>query len=231
MKTKLYLAAAALAAVCSAGARLNALEGSAVAGSTETKAVTLPTPSQEAAVKPANTPKFADEARQAVKYLSAIPSKQDRLAPEKLDEAAKDIINLNEKLQALLGPEILKEIDADEKALFEKEQGAFAKGSLALVRSALQIYYGDHNGVFPDDLAGLIPGYLEAIPDLQLPGHTKTGKITVIDSKKHDNDLVPAITDSGGWLYFSSTDSINFGMLLIDCSHKAPGTDLEWYKY
>ncbi|MCX5784641.1 MAG: hypothetical protein NTX59_03035 [Elusimicrobia bacterium] len=236
MKTKFFLAAA-LAAVCLAEARLGALEEAAITG---TKPVTQPAPAPEAAqirpglpeaAKPAYTPKYLDETRQAMEYLSAMLAKQDRLEPEKLAETAKDITRLNEKLKALLGPEILKELEADEKTLLEKQQGAFAKGSLALVRSSLQIYYGDHNGVFPDNLGGLIPGYLESIPDLQLPVHEKTGKITVIDSKKYDDNLSSAVTDSGGWLYFSSPDSMNFGMLLIDCSHKAPGTNLEWYKY
>jgi len=176
-------------------------------------------------------PKYLKETLQAIKYLSVMLAKQGRLEPGQLEETSKDISRLAIKLKALLGPEILQELEAEEKELLYKEQETAARSSLAQTRTALQIYYSDHNGIFPKDLSELTTGYLKFIPELQLPGHVKTGNVTVIDSKKYENNLSSAVTDSGGWLYFSSTDSINSGMLVIDCAHKAEGESLEWYKY
>ncbi|HAH31801.1 MAG TPA: hypothetical protein DCL44_05755 [Elusimicrobia bacterium] len=240
MKTKLFFTAA-LAAFFSAGARIGAFEGMAIPGqASEKNSVTRTIPVTETAQarpetaspeKPAYTLKYQEETRQTIKDLAAILAKQDRLDPKKLDDAAKDIVKLDKKLKALLGLEIIKELETEEKALLEKEQSSSAKTNLALVRSALQIYYGDHNGVFPDTLYGLTPDYLNSVPDLQLPGHEKTDKITMIDSRKHETSLSSAVADSGGWLYFTNKDSINSGMLIIDCSHKDPEENLEWYKY
>jgi hypothetical protein len=236
MKTKLFWAAV-LGLIFLAGPFAMALEEAAPDGATIEK---KPAAASDEARTTSGTPTAANaeyrpgylkETLLTMKYLSTMLARRDKLAPEKLEETSKDIASFNEKLKALLGPEIIKELEAEEKALLERRPVALPKSSLASVRSALQIYYGDHNGVFPDNLDALIPDYLTYIPDLHLPDHEKTGRISVINSKEYDNNLSSAVTDSGGWLYFSSTDSINSGMLVIDCSHKSAGESLEWFRY
>jgi len=235
MGTKLFLSALA-ALVLLAGAPLYALEEVIISGQeTEKKAETpAPPPAGAAAdpgARPAYAPKYLDETLRTISYLSAMLERQEKLDPKKLKKTAGEITGLNKRLKELLGPGIISELEAAEEKQRDKALAASAKLSLASVRSALQIYYGDHNGDFPKTLEALVPDRLKQLPELQVPGHEKTGRVTVLDTKRYDSDLGAAITDSGGWLYFSSPDSLNFGMLVIDCSHKEPGRDFEWYKY
>ena len=118
MKIKLFWAAA-LGFVCLALAPVMALQEAAPNGPAPGKqpaaaadAVQTP-PGTPAAAKAAYTPKYLEAAVQAIKYLSAILARQDRLEQKKLEETSKDITRLNEKLQALLGPEMINELETE----------------------------------------------------------------------------------------------------------------------
>jgi TolA-binding protein len=167
----------------------------------------------------------AKQALRAQKYLSAALEKQQTLEPKQLNRLTKDLEDLNEDLEQLLGPEILRDLAAPEQKPAEQQEkpAAAPDASLAEIRKAIQSFYGDHKGSFPKDLNELVPLYLQALPNLRLPDHELTNTVTLVNSSDYDSNLPLAVTESGGWLYFSSTASVNAGMLLIDCSHAAPG--------
>ena len=100
--------------------------------------------------------------------------------------------------------------------LINKSKEGATKGSLASVRSAIQVYYGDNEGWFPaDDLTCLTAAgkYLSAIPVTKLPG-----------SGHADSALVESlgINDSfgGGWFYSNSPATAStWGNFVVNCSH------------
>lgn len=146
--------------------------------------------------------------------------------PEKLDALAVETAKFNTILRETLGAEILADLIRREDA----ERAETAKKILARFRAELQVYYATNGGKYPASPARLVPDQITAVPALELPGHEASAVITLIDSKKFDKDASKAVTDSGGWLYFTATDSANYGLLLIDCSHREPGGE-EFYKY
>ena len=100
--------------------------------------------------------------------------------------------------------------------LINKSKEGATKGSLASVRSAIQVYYGDNEGWFPaDDLACLTASakYLSAVPVAKLPntGHVDTGGV----------NTVIGITDIGGWDYANlpATPS-TWGNFVVSCTHE-----------
>jgi len=98
--------------------------------------------------------------------------------------------------------------------LINKSKEGATKGSLASVRSAIQVYYGDNEGWFPaDSLACLTTNskYLSAIPVAKLPlsGH---GDIATV---------VVTAADGGGWTYFNAPATPStWGNFLVNCSHE-----------
>ena len=104
-----------------------------------------------------------------------------------------------------------------------------ALGTLASIRSALQVFYGD-NGVFPSKLEELTlkSRYLSQIPYLHLPGHSNTNSIKYVNS----NVIDPKdFSESGGYVYYgSSNNSATWGTILLDCTHKREGREY-FYKY
>ncbi|MBI4655289.1 MAG: hypothetical protein HY746_00930 [Elusimicrobia bacterium] len=175
-------------------------------------------------------PKYGAEISEAIKYLSFLKDKSDKIDSKTMEDIIKQVADLTLKLKTALGPEMLKEIEEKEKKQAEAIKEIRVKQTLASIRSALMIYYGDFEGNYPKNFEELVPAYLKEIPEIEVPGHAKTNKITVIDQADFDTELESAIKDTGGWIYFSNTSSINWGTVLIDCSHKdTKGT--EWYKY
>lgn len=93
-----------------------------------------------------------------------------------------------------------------------KGLGDQSKGRLGSIRSALSIYYGDMEGVYPADLDALtVAGkYLDALPPAQVPGaHQPSNAVTL---GKRPND-------AGGWLYDNDPADMNFGTVRINCTH------------
>jgi hypothetical protein len=105
-----------------------------------------------------------------------------------------------------------------------------AKGSLSVLRSGLQVYYGDMEGKFPKDLKELQPKYLQKIPSFKVSDHVRNSEVIIVEGAKGDK-IDPYIKDTGKWLYISSPDNPKLdGTIVIDCSHKdSKGT--VWYTY
>jgi len=105
--------------------------------------------------------------------------------------------------------------------LVAKSQEGETKGSLASLRSALSIYYGDNEGLYPVDAGNLnslttSDKYLEAISLVMLPktsnspGHPASTTIVNV-----------AIDDTGGLLYYNGGFSqLEWGQIVVNCTHQ-----------
>ncbi len=91
------------------------------------------------------------------------------------------------------------------------EEGAL-KGRLGSIRSALSIYYGDMEGLYPEELSALaVSGkYLSEIPAAR-------GTYFHAGSNAVQNGATP--TDRGGWLYDNIPGDANLGSIWVDCTH------------
>jgi hypothetical protein len=193
----------------------------APAGAQEaTKPAARPAPTQaqqvEAALK--NYP----EIMQIMKNLSVLMERGAEIPPERMAALAPELSKFNGRVKETLGEKVLADIAAREKAIEEKERTGAALETLRSFRAALQVSYGQNGGRYPKSPAEMVSVNITAVPELYLPGHARTDKVTVINSRKHDKDASKAVTDSGGWLYFSDPASVNYGLLLLDCSHYGP---------
>jgi prepilin-type N-terminal cleavage/methylation domain-containing protein len=103
------------------------------------------------------------------------------------------------------------------QVLRASKEGA-GKGNLGSIRSALSIYYGDHEGSYPtDNLASLTANgkYLATIPPAQAPDYHNNS--AAVDATM-PNTLVPP-GDTGGWAYEATVGDANMGTLLVNCTH------------
>ncbi|MBI3297764.1 MAG: hypothetical protein HYZ75_06350 [Elusimicrobia bacterium] len=98
-----------------------------------------------------------------------------------------------------------------------------SRGNLGSIRSALSIYYGDLEGVYPSDLSSLtVAGkYIGELPQAKTPKYHKAS-----------TRVTPGATpsDSGGWGYNNVTADPNYGNVFVNCTH----TDLRsrvWASY
>jgi hypothetical protein len=194
--------------------------------SSTTPAVMLPqasTAPAAAVTQPiaAQPPRYSREILSAQKHLSILLSKGSLVDQKELDSVAKEISELDGRVTALLGPAIISEVE-------EKEKVLLARAQLQRMRAFLLAYYSDGDGKYPETPAELVPGYIPAVPELELPWHGKTGELSLIDEAGAGPAEV--VTDTGGWLYFADPKSSNFGMLTLNCSHK-DSDGVEMYKY
>lgn len=105
------------------------------------------------------------------------------------------------------------------------ERCRHAIARLHAIRSALEVYKADNKDKSPARLGDLLPKYLNQIPVIELPGHSKTDsvfEVTGVQSK----DIEEYVTDTGGWLYFSNPDSKLFGTIILNCTHKFKSQEL-----
>jgi len=93
----------------------------------------------------------------------------------------------------------------------ESKEGA-TKGNLGSIRSAMSIYYGDQQGVYPTAISSLTENgkYLTAIPSAQTPPYHATAS-TEVDAS--------AVTDTGEWFFDNGSGDTNYGTVLVDCTH------------
>ena len=104
--------------------------------------------------------------------------------------------------------------------LITKSNEANTKGNLGTLRSAITIYYADTEGWYPGDtLASMTTNskYLPNIPTSKLPsvatlniGHPDASSVT----------SGTGISDAGGWVYDNTPADINWGRVLVACTHK-----------
>jgi len=96
--------------------------------------------------------------------------------------------------------------------LIRKSNEGATKGNLGSLRSALSIYYGDQEGLFPNTPAALTTGgdYIDQIPKAKTPNyHTDSSGMRLSESQN----------DGGGWAYNNTASGANFGQLFVNCSH------------
>lgn len=114
------------------------------------------------------------------------------------------------------------------KTLVVKSGEGATKGNLGSLRSALAIYYGDAEGVYPPTLDALVdPKYIPAIPKTKIDAHMETAIWTpygaeVCTGKTEYGSEIDAtkIRDTGGWGYVTDPKAKCYGMVFVDCTHR-----------
>ncbi|MEK6544671.1 MAG: type II secretion system protein [Elusimicrobiota bacterium] len=107
--------------------------------------------------------------------------------------------------------------------LVKKAKEGKSKGNMSTVRSAINIYYGDSDGIFPfDDLASLTANqkYIKEVPALVIPifaeegnpGHGETQTVSA-------QTTFSSAADTGQWGYVNNTTDANWGHFWVLCSH------------
>jgi len=99
--------------------------------------------------------------------------------------------------------------------LIRKSGEGASKGNLGALRSALSIYYGDMEGLYPaSGLALTIGGkYLTVIPTAKAPTYHADSAGMVLFN------VVGAPTDAAGWHYQDQATNANVGNVLVNCTH------------
>jgi|SRR3989339_1202488 len=120
--------------------------------------------------------------------------------------------------------------------LIRKSNEGATKGNLGALRSAISIYYGEMEGVFPVPTHGATTmsailtmdngKYLKAIPSCyNPPAHSKVTTVTV------DNN---ALSDANGWAYdddrLNADTTRNWGDIWVSCSHN-DSKSTQWSVY
>ncbi len=94
--------------------------------------------------------------------------------------------------------------------LVNKAREGSTKHQLVRLRSAIAAYYGENQGVYPtDNLTSLVPTYIEAIPQVNVPGLPKTNKVTA-------GNYEAAFTKTGGWAYVNDPADPRFGDVFVN---------------
>ncbi|MBI4801953.1 MAG: prepilin-type N-terminal cleavage/methylation domain-containing protein [Elusimicrobia bacterium] len=110
--------------------------------------------------------------------------------------------------------------------LINKSKEGATKGALSSVRSALQVYYGDNEGIFPRDTLSTLTSnakYITDIPLAKLPGtgHTDSKVIVAASSITAAGVFDPvANQDAAGWVYLNDNTCVaNWGTFVASCTH------------
>ena len=95
-------------------------------------------------------------------------------------------------------------------SLVRKAKEGRTKHQLVRVRSAIAVYYGEHQGKYPtDNLQSLVPAYLEALPKVTIPGHAPTAHVST-------GTFEQAFTNTGGWAYVSDPADPRYGDFFVN---------------
>jgi prepilin-type N-terminal cleavage/methylation domain-containing protein len=117
----------------------------------------------------------------------------------------------------------------------KKSQEGALRGNLGALRSALQIYYGDNQGVSPTCTLGpastvfttsLVPAYIQKVPSVRSGLHLPNTSVYC------DADMVAgSVHDGQGWYYDGTIpEDINRGKVWVACDHTdSKGSD--WTRY
>ena len=102
--------------------------------------------------------------------------------------------------------------------LIRKSQEGATKGSLGAIKSALSIYYGDMEGLYPSLLVYLTSNskYLQAMPLAKTPYYHPDS------SAEYDCACPPPFglaNDAGGWGYNSAPGVTPDGSVFVNCTH------------
>lgn len=99
--------------------------------------------------------------------------------------------------------------------LIRKSSEGASKGNIGSIRSALSIYFGDQEGVYPGDITALTLNgkYLAELPKAKVPNyHTDLSLVT-------PQSLSAAPDDTAGWWYDDIQGDANFGVVRVNCTH------------
>jgi type IV pilus assembly protein PilA len=112
--------------------------------------------------------------------------------------------------------------------LISKSKEGATKGGLSAVRSSLQVYYGDNEGIFPlDGLAILTTDgkYINEMPEAKLPGTGKGDSDSVMTystttaTGPFETDLANGALNDGGWAYANnSAVNSSWGNFHVNCT-------------
>ena len=99
--------------------------------------------------------------------------------------------------------------------LIRKSNEGATKGNIGAIRSALSIYYGDMEGVFPDNPVSLTAGakYLSVMPTAKTPSYHADSASVILGSASSD------VTDAGGWIYANVPSVESYGEIYVNCTH------------
>ena len=98
--------------------------------------------------------------------------------------------------------------------LIRKSSEGASKGNLGALRSAMSIYYGDMEGVYPASMLSMTIGgkYMNVIPVAKAPNyHADSAAETLLSAG--------ALVDGGNWFYMDTASNPNVGNVLIRCTH------------
>ena len=99
------------------------------------------------------------------------------------------------------------------------------KGNLGNLRSAMNIYYSDKDGVYPTttDLAGaLTPKYIKEIPEAEMPpNHAASNAVVTISP----------LGDAGGYAYEEDSTEDGWGDIVINCNAHTDSSSTAWSSY
>lgn len=112
--------------------------------------------------------------------------------------------------------------------LVKKAQEGATKGSLATMRSTLNIYYSDQEGFYPITGTGdvsnaftsiLVPKYIKKIPDIKIP--TAHAGLTLSGVEGYTAISTGSVTNDGSraWGYCGTSTSSDYGNIIVNCSH------------
>jgi prepilin-type N-terminal cleavage/methylation domain-containing protein len=110
--------------------------------------------------------------------------------------------------------------------LIRKSSEGATKGNLGAIRSALSIYYGDMEGVYPASPAGmtLAGKYIATIPAAKTPNYHADSSGNTFGS------TVNPPNDAGGWVYDNLAGDSYYGSNFVNCSHTdTKGSQWETY--
>jgi prepilin-type N-terminal cleavage/methylation domain-containing protein len=110
--------------------------------------------------------------------------------------------------------------------LINKSKEGATRGSLGSIRSAVTVYYGDQEGKYPvDNLASLMPKYLQEIPMAKIP------PLAPDSSAVAAGNSAAAFTDAGGWAYDNDSTNLSgwfmWGNVNVNCT-RTDSKGLNW---
>lgn len=107
-----------------------------------------------------------------------------------------------------------------------EEAGGGTRTDLNMIRAAVSMHFGDSDGAYPESLADLAPGYLQALPPARTGSHPPSDEITLYDARACSGSdelgeeiASAALRDTGAWGYVSDPRAPCWGHVFIDCTH------------
>ncbi len=107
--------------------------------------------------------------------------------------------------------------------MLRKSKEGVTKGNLGSLRSALNIYSSDNEGIFPSDNLACLTAqakYIDALPTAKTAGYHSESDL--LDNNDTQGQAGLVMADDGKWKYWNWPNpfmSKNQGMLWLGCSH------------